>query len=229
MSIIAISRDTLTETVDIVRIIATDSLAVINADGYLTSQILNIQALNNGVWDWRSSDEVLINYGATQNADGTITGGTNKFYQVSADFTSLVPSSLVSTAAVTLTAAQVLAAYATPQLLVAAPGAGKILVPTFNSLYTKVGTVFAGGGVGVVQWGATVHGAGTNALAATIPAAEITAAASQIYSLNGNTANALTGITNTGLYFSNQTAAFTGGANSTLTFNLSYLTINGLV
>lgn len=224
MAIIAISRDNLTETLDIVRIISTDSLATVTATGYLTAQAANIAALNKGTWNWLSQDEILINYGATQNADGTVSGGTNAFFQVSSDFTSLIPTNTL-TASVTLTAAQVLAAYGTPQLLVPAPGAGRVVVPNFCTLYTNVGTVFGGGGVGIVQWDNTVHGAGTNALAATFPSAEITAASSQIYSLNGNTGNAITGVTNKGLYFSNQTGAFTGGANSTLTFNLEYITI----
>lgn len=229
MAIVKISRDVLTETVDIVRVICTDALAVVTAAGYLTSQISAIEALNNGIWDWQATDEVLINVGATQDSNGNYVGGVNHFYQVSSDFSSLVPSSLLSSLPVTLNAAQVDGAYAAPALLVPAPGAGRILVPDLCSLYTSVSTPFAGGGVGVVQYGNTVHGAGVNALSATIPAAEITAAANQIYSLPGHTAAALTAITNLGLYFSNQTGAFTGGAGSTLTFNLSFMNIAGLV
>lgn len=145
----------------------------------------------------------------------------------------LVPSIYlgISTVSATLTQAQILGAYAAPALLVAAPGAGKVLVPKWATIYTNFQTAaFAGGGVAIVQYDTTVHGAGTNALAATIPAAEITAAASQIYNLAGSTAAALTGITNKGLYFSNATGAFTGGnAASTVVITLNYMTLAATV
>lgn len=229
MAIVAASRDTLTETVDIVRLISTDSLAVVQAAGYLTSQIANLEALNNGIWNWHTSDEVLINYGAIQDSNGNYIDGTNKFYQVTPDFTSLMSSSLIQTFSTTLTAAQVNVAYTTPQLLAAAPGAGLILVPTYATMVTNFAVAFTGGGAATVQWGTTAAGAGTNSLSATIPAAEITAAASQIYSLPGHTAAALTGITNEGLYFSNATQVFAGGAGSSLSFNISCLLVAGTV
>ncbi len=134
------------------------------------------------------------------------------------------------TLSVVLTAAQVLAAYATPQLIVPAPGAGKALIALNGQVYTSVSTAFAAGGVAILQYGATVHGAGSNALVATIPAAEITAAASQIYSLGGlASATVSTGITNEGLYFSNASTAFTGGAGSTVTLTVNYLTLTATV
>lgn len=125
----------------------------------------------------------------------------------------------------TLNQAAVQGAFATPVQLVAAPGAGKVLIPTFASIYTNFQTTaFASGGVAIVQWGNTVHGAGTNSLSATIPAAEITASASQVYNLNGNTGNALTAISNLGIFFSNQTGAFTlGNAASTVVITLTYI------
>lgn len=131
----------------------------------------------------------------------------------------------------TLNQAAVQGAFATPVALIPAPGAGKVIIVNEGMIYTNFQTsAFAGGGVAVVQYANTVHGAGTNALAATIPAAEITAAASQVYVLNGNTANALTGITNTGLFFSNQTGAFTGGsASSTVVITLNYTVITATV
>lgn len=203
----------------LVRITTTDAYAAVTATGYITAQKANIDIANNGDFQWNASDAVLV-----YASDGWF------FLHISSDFASLIALSIAQTAAVTLTAAQVLAAYATPQLLLPAPGAGKAIIVSELDLYTSVGTVFAGGGVGILQYGATVHGAGVNALSATIPAAEITAAASQVYVLYGPPAtNPATAITNLGIYFSNQTGAFTGGANSTLTFNLRYVTITATV
>jgi hypothetical protein len=60
MAITQISRDTLTEVVDIVRVISTDDLAAVAASGYLTAQIPNLEAINNGVWNWLPQDVVLV-------------------------------------------------------------------------------------------------------------------------------------------------------------------------
>jgi hypothetical protein len=93
MSITAISRDCLTETVDIVRIISSDSLTTINAAGYITSQQAAIEALNNGLWEWNSQDEILINYGGTV-INNVLVGGTNALYQISPDFSSLIATTI---------------------------------------------------------------------------------------------------------------------------------------
>ena len=95
-------------------------------------------------------------------------------------------------------------------------------------MVTEVSTVFAGGGVAILQYGNAVHGAGLNALSATIPAAEVTAATSQIYVASGyvsTTVKATSTITGLGLYFSNATGAFTGGAGSTVALNVQYMVV----
>ncbi len=60
MAVTAISRDTLTQTVAIVRMIATNTLAEVGASGYLTAQNDNITALNNGEWTWLETDIVAV-------------------------------------------------------------------------------------------------------------------------------------------------------------------------
>ena len=97
MAIVQISRDTLTQTVDLVRLISTDALGVVDASGYLTAQVANLSALNKGVWQWLGTDEVLVEYGAVVNADGSITPGTNAFFQVSADLTTLIATGAAGT------------------------------------------------------------------------------------------------------------------------------------
>ena len=209
----------------IVRITSTDTYATISAPGYLTAQAANIQAANAGAFDWAVSDTVLVWY---QDAFGNSAWSD---FSVNSTFTSLVPRSASKNATVTLTSAQVLAAYATPALLIPAPGAGMAIVIQDCLIVTNVGTsAFAGGGIGHVQYTATVNGGGANALSATTPAAEITAAASQIYVQTGLAATtALTGVTNEGIYFSNATGAFTTGVGSSLTFAINYLIVPATV
>ncbi len=60
MAVTAISRDTLTQTVSIVRMTATNTLAEVGASGYLTAQNDNITALNNGEWTWLETDIVAV-------------------------------------------------------------------------------------------------------------------------------------------------------------------------
>lgn len=131
---------------------------------------------------------------------------------------------------VTLNTAAVVGAYAAPAPLIPAPGAGKAIMVLTSQEITEVSTPFAGGGNGIVQYGNTVHGGGVQAIDAVIPSAEITAAASQIYSQYGlPTTTVSTGITNLGVFFSNATGAFTGGTASTVTFVLQYMIIPALV
>ena len=140
-------------------------------------------------------------------------------------------AALLSSIAVTMTAAQVDGAYAAPVQLLPAV-AGKAYILLHGQIYTNStgNTPFAGGGVAIVQYAATVHGAGTDALVATIPAAEITAAASQIYTLGGlASATVSTAITNEGIFFSNATGPFTAGTGSTVTVTLAYLLLTATV
>lgn len=225
MSILSIERDW-SGIPCIVRIESTDNLATISAAGYLSAQLLNIESANNGPFSWLPTDLVLITYinvlGLPQFA----------FFTISADLSSLIAATpgISPMIATTLTQAQVQAAYATPQLLIPAPGAGNVIKITAAQIVTQVSTAFAGGGVGHVQYGNTVHGGGANALDSTTPAAEITAASSQVYTQYGlPTTTVSTAITNLGVYFSNATGAFTGGAGSTVTFNLAYMIISATV
>ena len=203
----------------IVRMATSDDYAAISASGYITAQYNNILAVNSGDFQWDLSDTILAWY---QNDFGV---GAWAFFSISPDFTSLIPFSGAHNASIVLTQAQIQAMYATPQLLVAAPGAGMGILVTSASVITEVGTAFSAGGAAIIEYGAIVYGAGTNAISATIPAAEINAATSQLYSLVPYVATTVTAtslISGLGLYFSNATAAFAGGANSTICVNLQY-------
>ncbi len=141
---------------------------------------------------------------------------------------SLTTALQTQTAIVTMTAAQVIAAYATPFQIVAAPASGFALMPIAAQIITVVATPFTAGGVAVLQWGTTVHGAGTPALDGTTPAAEITAAASQIYTQYGiatTTATPIATANGLGLFFSNATQAFATGTGSTVTIAVTYMVV----
>ena len=221
MAITSIKRDWGTGPA-IVRITSSDNYAAITASGYIDAQLANIQAVNFGDFEWLLSDTVLCWY---QDAFGV---GAWASFSISSDFASLLPLSVSASASVSLTAAQVLAAYATPQLIVPAPGVGRGLIVIAANVVTEVSTAFGGGGAAIIEYGAVANGAGSNSLSATIPAAQINAASSQVYSMApfaATTVTATSVVTNKGVYFSNATGAFTGGAGSTITINLSYMNI----
>lgn len=143
-----------------------------------------------------------------------------------------VASTAIQSVVVTMNTAAVTGAYATPVQLVATPGSGYTIILLNAQVYTNKSTAFATGGIAIIQYDSTIHGAGTNAASATIPAAEITAAASQIYSLIGKgavSATVTTAVSNKGLYFSNATGAFTNGTSSSVTIALQYIVMNATV
>lgn len=208
---------------------------VVMSPGSLTSG--NIPFLNdaNGTLNTgRAPSAATAGYKVVMSPGSVTSGNLPVFNDVNGTIgdSGIVAANLQTlTTTVTLNQAAIQAAYATPFQLIAAPGAGKAIMVLNAVIYTNFQTsAFTAGGVAIVQYAATVHGAGTNALSATIPAAEITAASSQIYSLNQATATLLTGITNAGIFFSNQTQAFTGGsASSTVVITLSYSVITATV
>ena len=82
MSITSITRDW-GIVPSIVRIVSSDTLAVVGTTGYITSQQANIESVNNGAFEWASSDSVLV-YASNGSA----------FFTISPDFTSLLGTSL---------------------------------------------------------------------------------------------------------------------------------------
>lgn len=136
----------------------------------------------------------------------------------------------VTTVSVTLNPTQMAAAYATPVQLIAAPGAGKVIIVQEATVYTAStgNTPYATGTAPIIQYDSTVHGGGTNAVGSGLVAGDITAASSQIRCLVGSVA-ALTGVTNKGIFFSNATGAYTAGTGTNVTFTLTYQTITATV
>lgn len=129
-------------------------------------------------------------------------------------------------ASVAISAAEFNGMYAAPKLLIAAPGANKlIVVDRMELVMTFVSAAYADGGIVAAQYDSTVHGAGvlaTNSEAA----ADFFAAASTTFAFNGNAGNTVgimpfTTSVNKGLYLSNATGAFTTG-DSTFVAKIHY-------
>jgi hypothetical protein len=115
-----------------------------------------------------------------------------------------------------ITAAQFNGMYAAPKLIVAAPGANKIILLERAALVmTFVSAAYANGGAVAFQLDSTVHGAGPLASNAQKAADFTGAAASDVFMFNGAAGDdsdiLFTAGVNKGLYLSNLTAAFDTG------------------
>lgn len=175
-----------------------------------------------------------IQQAATHTLIGNSTGGTADVAEITLgnglDFTSTtleVAPALAQHVQIAMTAAEFNGMYAAPKLLVAAPGAGKLVVVDKVLLnQTFVSAAYAAGGVVAPQYDSTVHGAGTLASSATIAAATVQGiVANAIVGLVGVTAvTASAALINKGVYLSNATAAFTTG-DGTWTVDVWYHTI----
>lgn len=123
-----------------------------------------------------------------------------------------LPISNLNYAAVAVTAAEFNGMYAAPKVLVAAPGANRLLVlDKLDLLMTYGSAAYAAGGVAHVQYDVTANGAGVIA-STTRAAADFQATASTGYVFNGGVvAQTFTTCVNKSLALSNITDAFTTG------------------
>lgn len=118
-------------------------------------------------------------------------------------------------ATVALSSANLTGMYAAPVLLISAPAAGKnIIVDMFMFTMIPSGTAYTAGGVAAPQINSTVHGAGT-LVTATI-AASVVNASGTTTTYNMQPSVAYAGTAATGLYISNQTAAFATGTGTAI-------------
>lgn len=128
---------------------------------------------------------------------------------------------------VPVTAAEIIAMYTTPKLLVPAVSNKAIVVDSVEFIMTRTATQFTGGGAVSVQYSATANGAGTLACSSTLASTVITGTAGTTYSFRhtasiSDTASAtLSGI---GLYLSNATAVFATGTG-TAVVRVTYRTV----
>lgn len=171
-----------------------------------TTTVVDTNAVSNladgDIWVGDASNDAVA---VTPSGDVTMTNA-GVFSVVS------VAGTLLKYAAVAITAAQFNGMYAAPKLLVAAPGANRLLVlDKVDLLMTYVSANYAAGGVAAVQYDSTANGAGVIA-STTLAAATFQAAASTGFMFNtGVVPQTFTTCVNKGLYLSNITGAFTTG------------------
>ena len=137
-----------------------------------------------------------------------------------------IPITNVNYAAVPVSAAEFNGMYAAPKVLVAAPGANRLLVlDKLDLLMTYGSAAFAVGGVVAVQYDVTANGAGVIA-STTRPAADFFATASTGFGFNmGVVAQTFSTCVNKSLALSNITSAFTTGTGSSFVAHIWYKNI----
>lgn len=142
-------------------------------------------------------------------ADGKV------FYNTGSTATPVWESEIISKT-VSLTAAQIIAMYATPVVVIPAVSGKTIVLDSFIFDLTGTATQFTGGGVVNLQYKSTANGAGT-ALHADIAAAVVTGATGNVKTLRTPadlSAVATADIDGQGVYISNKTGAFAAGTGT---------------
>ncbi len=185
-------------------------------------------------------DKTLAGLGLTGTVDSGLPPTTAGIFAPGCAITDLATGTIytnVGTAAVpswvgsgsyvvSLSAANIIAMYATPVLVVPAFAGKSIIVDSVDFKMTRTSTAFTGGGVVNVQYAATANGAGTKThadIAATVvTGAAGTTTTARIPLVQSDIASA--SIDGIGLYISNQTAAFAAGTGTgvvTVKFHLA--------
>jgi hypothetical protein len=169
-----------------------------------------------------TGDVAISDTGATTIQAGAVTG--SKIASHTVDYANIALD-VAATATVSLTAAQILGMYAAPVQLIAAPGAGNLIL--IDSILWDIAydsAQYAAGGAIQAQYGATVDGAGP-AASGSLAAATLNAVAANDFLSNAGSAGILnvsrTASLNTAVYLSNATAPFTTG-NSPVTLYIKY-------
>lgn len=170
---------------------------------------------SNNLSDVVSAPTSVTNLGFTQTAAA-----------ISSSVTQLGSLNQIS---VILTPAEVIAAYATPQVLIPAV-AGKVAIVHSATVYTAStgNTAFATGVGPIIQYGTTAHGAGTIAVGTGLVTGDITAATSQVRTIGSAASAVYTGVTDEAICFS-CTTAYTAGTGTDVTFTLVYELITATV
>ena len=169
-----------------------------------------------------------VTFSGAYSFTGTLTNNTSVTFPTSGTLatTSQIGTQVVQSVSVTLSQSQIQGMYATPVLLLAAPGSGQTVIGLFATLaYTRVSSSFANGGSVVIQYGNAAHGAGT-ALTSDFSPTYITTSSSGVSTVPANSLISVSSISNTAIYVSNTTGAFTSGnASSTAVITLFYMII----
>lgn len=209
MAIVSISTDWGVDP-RIIRITTTDSLATITTAGYLTAQASNIEALQNGDFEWTDTDYCLVAY----------SDGESFFTHDSTNNTFLTTG--VMTSQFLITSAQIQGMDAAPVLILPAAGVGKLyILNRIVGLYQFGTTQYTGGGALGLEWANTAALAGPAASSTLAGATFNGYAASNAFELTPDNTDTFANLVNKGVYLSNNTAAFATG-DGTLVLNINY-------
>lgn len=191
----------------------TDTQVVVSASGYFNAGVTGAGVAYDLVTGdyinvYSSADASLIKYRVT-NTSGVITVAT---------------VSGVATFNPTVSLTQFLAAYATPLLVAAAPGAGLVYTNVRAVMTFTYGSAqLANGGDSYLQYTNTANGAGpiaTSSVSGTGIAA-LVASSAWAYGSGATTASPATPtVTNAGLYLTNATAPFITGTAATFALRI---------
>lgn len=138
----------------------------------------------------------------------------------------------ISSSVVTLNKSQIQSMFDTPVLILPAPSIGNLIIVHRVTLINNYAnsTSFSNGGKVILQYGNSSAGAGINVLNGNWEAAFINNNLSCFSTIDGAINLVTSGVSNNGLYLSNQTQSFSGGGvNATLTLNIWYSIIIGAV
>jgi hypothetical protein len=219
---------------NIVGIVTSANLATITTPGYLIDEDANIQALNNGEFEWEVEDMVEIYYADNQLGWFQRDALNSTFIELtfvadgSIDFPQLNPE-VSQQAIVPITSAQIQGMYATPILLIPAKGLNTLIdiqeiiwvIPFQSAAYAAGGTIKA-------QYGNTASGAGPAASGSMLSSVLIGVTDSACLGMAGTETvlNApQTACINGSVYLSNLTGPFTTG-DSDATLYIRYRVIN---
>lgn len=218
-----------TDASEILIVVTSSSAGVTTAGFAATGSVNTANIVNNAVtyakMQQASADTLLGNpTGGLANVEEITLGNGLSF----AGTTLQVNPGLAHQATVAVTATQFNAMYATPFLLLAAPGAN--LMNVIDSMYLNLtygSAQFASGGAVGAQYGNTAHLAG--------PAASLTEAATDFTSATASTmfriggglsTGAITSTAiNTAIYLSNLTGSFTTGTGGAFSVIVNYRTV----
>ncbi len=228
---------------------ATDAIATIAASGYFNSQVATFAvndviyvvgsdanawysvATNNGSVITLSAFSLAGPVGTANIEDGAVTAAklasdsvtTVKILAANVTSAKIDPQ-VIQFASGTISLANFIAMYTTPQILVAAPGSGKLIVAERVVLEIVYGSAqLAGGGAIGLQYDTTTHAGGAPA-SATMAAASFTAAvADSVIGAAGSLAVAVNSITvNKALCLAMASADFTVGTGSSFKYYVWY-------
>ena len=128
----------------------------------------------------------------------------------------IVAANIAKTAIVSFTSANITGMYATPVLVLAAPGNGNInIIDSIQWDYSFLTAAYTAGGLITAQYGTTDHAGGT-IVTLGIPASALTglAASGQMYDVATPFGGANTVVENAAVYMSNATQAFASGSGT---------------